>query len=79
VIGCTGAHYSPTQPPFDSASGPFHQSLWQLLMMSNMTPAAALLEAKRAFADRLPAVTDPNELAIAYKTLAQFTCLGLGC
>ncbi|OBA87078.1 hypothetical protein A5662_02690 [Mycobacteriaceae bacterium 1482268.1] len=78
VIGCTGAHYSPTQPPYDTASGPFHKALWRGIV-AGKTPAAALQAAKYDFSSRLTTVTDANELAIAYKTLGQFTCLGLGC
>ncbi|OBH94913.1 hypothetical protein A5678_04210 [Mycobacterium sp. E2733] len=78
VFGCTGAHWSPTKPPYDTASGPFHRALWRSILACN-SPAAALLEAKYDFSSRLTTLTDANDLAIAYKTLAQFTCLGLGC
>jgi hypothetical protein len=78
VIGCTGAHYSPVSPPYDTASGPFHRALWQRLA-SGEPPARALFDAKYDVAQGLPSITDPTALAIANKTLNQFTCLGLGC
>jgi beta-lactamase superfamily II metal-dependent hydrolase len=77
VIGCTGAHYSPLRPPYDTASGPLHQALWTQLN-NGMAPAEALLHAKYAYAEQIKSVTDVNQLAIANKTLSQFTCLGLG-
>lgn len=77
VIGCTGVHYSPTTPPFDTASGPFHQALWHHLN-SGLPPVVALLHAKYDFADTVKSLTDVNQLAIANKILSQFTCLGLG-
>jgi hypothetical protein len=78
VIGCTGAHYSPVSPPYDTASGPFHRALWQRLVAGE-PPARALFDAKYDVAQGLPSVTDPTALAIANKTINQFTCLGLGC
>ena len=78
VIGCTGSHYSPTQPPYNSNAGPMHQSLWARLRLGQ-PPASALLSAKYDFATHIATVTDANELAICNKTLIQFTCLGLGC
>ena len=77
VIGCTGAHYSPLQRPYDTASGPLHQALWSYLNAGE-PPAVALLRAKYDYAERVKSVTDANQLAIANKTLSQFTCLGLG-
>jgi hypothetical protein len=78
VIGCTGAHYSPVNPPYDTASGPFHRALWSRIA-GGEPPARALFDAKYDFARTLPSLTDPTALAIANKTLNQFTCLGLGC
>ncbi len=78
VIGCTGAHYSPVTPPYDTASGPFHRALWKRLAAGE-TPSRALFDAKYDVAQGLANLTDPTALAIANKTLNQFTCLGLGC
>jgi hypothetical protein len=78
VIGCTGAHWSPTAPPYNSASGPVHRVLWSSVR-SGESPAAALMEAKYALSSRFRTITDAKALAIAYKTLGQFICLGLGC
>lgn len=79
VIGCTGAHYSPTRPPFNSNAGPLHLSLWQRICQGDQSPAEALFNAKSDFAQHVSTVNDANELAICNKTLSQFTCLGLGC
>jgi hypothetical protein len=78
VIGCTGAHYSPVTPPYDTASGPFHRALWKRIA-AGQPPARALFDAKYDVAQGLARTTDPTALAIANKTLNQFTCLGLGC
>jgi hypothetical protein len=78
VIGCTGAHYSPPQSNPDGASGRLHRKLWENLN-SGKSPARSLFDAKYDYADSLVKLTDPKALAVAYKTLNQFTCLGLGC
>jgi beta-lactamase superfamily II metal-dependent hydrolase len=78
VIGCTGAHYSPPESNPDAASGRFHRTLWQGLK-SGKDPAQALFATKYDYADSVVTLTDPKALAIANKTLNQFTCLGLGC
>jgi beta-lactamase superfamily II metal-dependent hydrolase len=78
VIGCTGAHYSPPESNPDAASGRLHRKLWENLN-SGKTPARALFDAKYDYADNVVKLTDPKALAVAYKTLNQFTCLGLGC
>jgi hypothetical protein len=78
VIGCTGAHYSPPEANPDAASGPFHRTLWDGIN-NGKSPAQALFDAKWDYADSVVKLTDPKALAIAYKTLNQFTCLGLGC
>jgi hypothetical protein len=78
VIGCTGAHYSPTAPPYDGGAGPLHVALWKHLL-AGIPPAEALFKAKYDFATNIARLTSPDELAIANKSLNQFTCLGLGC
>ncbi len=78
VIGCTGAHYSPPQANPEAASGPLHRTLWRGIN-DDKSPAQALFDAKWDYADSVVKLTDPKALAIAYKTLSQFTCLGLGC
>lgn len=78
VMGCTGAHYSPTEPPYDTGAGPLHAALWKHLM-DGTAPAEALFKAKYDFASKIATLTSPDELAIANKSLNQFTCLGLGC
>ena len=78
MIGCTGAHYSPPEADPNAASGRLHRTLWQNLN-SGKTPAQSLFDAKYDYADNVVKLTDPKALAIAYKTLNQFTCLGLGC
>ena len=78
VIGCTGSHYSPLQPPYDYFGGPIHRDFVQAIK-SGLPPAEALLHAKQAYAARMPhGLTDPDDAAIEYKTIWQFTCLGLG-
>jgi hypothetical protein len=79
VIGCTGAHYSPTSPPYDGGAGPLHVALWQHLLEPSTTPAKALYQAKYDFAAKIAKLTSVDELAVANKSLNQFTCLGLGC
>lgn len=70
-IGCTGSHYYP-----DGA--PLHASFWQDTM-NGMAPASALLDAKIQFVKGMPHSSEaPERLAIEYKILREFTCLGLG-
>jgi hypothetical protein len=78
VIGCTGGHYSPTAPPYDGGAGPLHVALWSHLL-AGTAPAEALFKAKYDFASKIARLTSPDELAVANKSLNQFTCLGLGC
>ncbi len=76
-VGCTGSHYSPVEAPYDNAAGPMHRFFWEETAAGH-APAAALFNAKRRYAEELPTVTDVVDLATRYKTLVQFTCLGLG-
>jgi hypothetical protein len=77
-VGCTGCHYSPTEEPYDYYGGPLHMAFWQG-MASGLAPAEALWEAKMAYAANIEEKhKTPTNIAIASKTLKQFTCLGLG-
>lgn len=78
-VGSTGVNYSPTRAPFDYFAGPLHAAFWRGLM-AGVSPSRALLEAKHAFAlgmlhtGRRGSVDE----AIEFKTLRQYSCLGLG-
>jgi beta-lactamase superfamily II metal-dependent hydrolase len=76
-IGCTGAHYSPTEPPFDYYGGPLHRAFWAAYD-AGAAPAEALRTAKAAFAAGIPHRRDATSEAIERKLLHQYTCLGLG-
>ncbi len=77
-VGCTGCHYSPTEDPYDYYGGPLHVAFWQGVA-DGLPPAEALWEAKMAYAVNIEAKhKTPTNVAIASKTLRQFTCLGLG-
>jgi hypothetical protein len=76
-IGCTGAHYSPLDPPFDYFGGPMHKAFWEHIQ-KGLSPAQALFNAKVGYARGLPhKQTGLLGLAIEYKTFRQYTCLGL--
>ena len=77
-VGCTGSHYSPIDPPYETMGGPLHQSFWNAVLGG--TPAAqALLRAKLDYLRDLPhGLTDSTRIAFENKILWQFTCLGLG-
>lgn len=82
-VGCTGAHYSPTIPPYDFYGGPLHEAFWRQLAQT-AGPAQALFEAKREYLRGIPhrqvgspAAVAQNE-AIELKLMRQYTCLGLG-
>ncbi len=81
-VGCTGAHWSPTIPPFRYFGGPLHDAFWAAYGKGS-PPAQALFEAKQAYVKEFPHPL-PNgkrtatSVAIEYKTWRQFTCLGLG-
>lgn len=77
-VGCTGAHYSPTEPPFDYFGGPFHAAFWHFYN-AGYAPAEALFKAKLEYIRQMPhGRTSVIQQAIEYKILRQFTCLGLG-
>lgn len=78
-IGCTAAHYSPTQAPYAYFGGPLHRAFWRRIGQGK-APARALFEAK--YYDFLPGIphgqTTPLSKACELKVLHEFTCLGLG-
>jgi hypothetical protein len=78
-IGCTGTHYSPLAPPYQTYGGPLHAAFWTRLA-GGSPPAQALLDAK--YLDYAPAIphgsTAPLDAAIERKILYEFTALGLG-
>jgi hypothetical protein len=77
-IGCTGAHYSPVEEPYEYFGGPMHKAFWARLA-SGRSPAQALFDAKAEFAINMPhGLRRPLEVAVEFKTLRQFSCLGLG-
>jgi beta-lactamase superfamily II metal-dependent hydrolase len=77
-VGCTGAHYSPIESPFDYYGAPMHEAFWKA-HLTGASPAAAVLEAKRQYAAQMPhGRTSDLSQAIERKILRQFTCLGLG-
>jgi beta-lactamase superfamily II metal-dependent hydrolase len=77
-IGCTGSHYSPTEPPYDFHGGPMHMGFWDA-MNGGAPPAGALLDAKLGYAQQMPhGLRTPEMQAVEYKILREFTCLGLG-
>jgi beta-lactamase superfamily II metal-dependent hydrolase len=78
VIACTGSHYSPVREPYEYYGGPIHRDFLKAYM-DGSPPALALLAAKQAYAAAMPhGRTDPDDQAIEYKMIWQFTCLGLG-
>jgi hypothetical protein len=77
-VGCTGAHYSPVEPPFDYFGGPLHAAFWHFYNLG-FCAAEALFKAKIEYINQMPhGRTTPIQQAIEYKILRQFTCLGLG-
>jgi len=78
-VGCTGAHYSPTIPPYGYYGGPMHAEFWSALD-DGASPAQALFVAKAVYMRDMPHGRPPNSLgeAIEFKILRQYTCLGLG-
>lgn len=77
-VGCTGTHYSPSGTEPDYFGGPMHTAFWAQIK-AGLGPAKALYNAKVAYIEGMPhGRTLPGELAIEYKILRQFTCLGLG-
>jgi beta-lactamase superfamily II metal-dependent hydrolase len=77
-VGCTGAHYSPTEAPYGYFGGPMHEAFWQGLG-TGRAPAQALFDAKVEYVRGFPHGRDSDtQQAIEYKILRQYTCLGLG-
>jgi hypothetical protein len=77
-VGCTGAHYSPMEPPYDYFGGPLHDGFFRRLDAGE-APAQALFNAKVEYLRAIPHGQEgPLRQAIEYKVLRQFTCLGLG-
>jgi len=76
-VGCTGAHYSPIDAPYDYYGGPMHAAFWSNYQ-SGLPPAAALFEAKRTYAGEIPHRSGAGNEAIELKIFRQYTCLGLG-
>jgi beta-lactamase superfamily II metal-dependent hydrolase len=77
-IGCTGAHYSPDQPPYETAGGPMHRAFWQHTA-AGKPPAQAIFDAKKDYAQWMGTQRQTAESrAVSYKILRQYTCLGLG-
>jgi hypothetical protein len=78
-VGSTGENWSPTNAPYEYFSAPLHRAFWRSLL-AGAAPAKALLEAKHAFALRMPHGVGHGTLeeAIEFKTARQYTCLGLG-
>ena len=82
-VGCTGAHYSPVDDdpaaPLNHFGAPMHAAFWSHLPEGNKSPAKALFDAKMDYIRDMPhGRSSVEELAIEYKILRQFTCLGLG-
>jgi beta-lactamase superfamily II metal-dependent hydrolase len=77
-VGCTGAHYSPVQSPYDYFGGPMHRAFWRQ-HASGSPPAKALFDAKVEYLAGMPhGRTSDTQTAIEFKILRQYTCLGLG-
>ena len=77
-VGCTGTHYSPTVPPYQYFGGPMHLAFWSRVK-TGMAPARALFDAKLEYLQNMPhGQSSAVAQAIEFKTLKQFTCLGLG-
>lgn len=77
-VGCTGSHYSPVKPPWDTYGKPMHDEFWNGIA-NNLPPARALFEAKKKYILEMPhTLSAAIERAAELKTVRQFTCLGLG-
>lgn len=77
-VGCTGTHYSPMGNVPAWFGGPMHTAFWSHIARGK-APAQALFDAKVDYVAGMPhGRTLATELAIEYKILRQFTCLGLG-
>lgn len=77
-VGCTGAHYSPTQQPYTYFGEPLHRRFWGGIA-SGTPPAQALFDAKRDYVAGIPHRNPKaGETAVELKIWRQFTCLGIG-
>ncbi|MFZ0064250.1 MAG: MBL fold metallo-hydrolase [Pyrinomonadaceae bacterium] len=77
-IGCTGAHYSPLESPYNYFGGPMHTSFWRHYN-AGVAPALALFNAKSEYHRGIPhGRRGATSTAIENKILRQYTCLGLG-
>jgi beta-lactamase superfamily II metal-dependent hydrolase len=78
-VGCTGVHYSPTQPPLVYFGEPMHRAFVGHVI-AGRPPAQALWAAKVDYAAGIPHRPGARveEIAYEHKILRQFTCLGLG-
>lgn len=77
-VGCTGAHYSPDEVPYNFFGGPMHAAFWSKVSAGE-APAQALLSAKTDYAVAMPhGRRGIAARAVEYKILWQYTCLGLG-
>lgn len=78
-VGCTGTHYSPTDPPYKYFGGPLHQAFWANFL-AGMPPSQALFEAKREYAKGIPHLQGqgPAVAAIEMKLSREYACVGIG-
>ncbi|NII29187.1 MBL fold metallo-hydrolase [Pseudoflavitalea sp. X16] len=78
-IGCTGAHYSPAKARDNFFGKPMHDAFWTELKKGT-SPAEALFLAKKIYSVNIPHGLEDSALttAVEFKSMHQFTCLGLG-
>ncbi len=77
-IGCTALHFSPEEAPHNYFGQPMHEAFFSEYL-AGRPPAQALFEAKKRYAAGIPhGRHGARNVAIEQKTLAEFTCLGLG-
>ncbi|MCI0611851.1 MBL fold metallo-hydrolase [bacterium] len=77
-VGCTGAHYSPLEYPYQYFAAPLHVAFWRNYIQ-NQSPAKALFDAKMEYFKNIPHGQDGQlARAIEYKVWREYTCLGLG-
>lgn len=77
-VGCTGTHYSPSDPPYNYFGKPLHDKFWTAVN-SGLGPAEALFKAKTEYAKAIPhGLKGSYNYAIELKIMNEFTCLGLG-
>jgi beta-lactamase superfamily II metal-dependent hydrolase len=77
-VGCTGAHYSPLEYPYQYFAAPLHVSFWRNYI-ENQSPAKALFDAKMEYFKNIPHGQEGQlARAIEYKVWREYTCLGLG-